>query len=189
MALNVKINFEDCYEIETLSNDLSLSKFNTVLKNGREITLGIQISNTVHPYLPEVYNLAFGPLNEFNQIDDKAKLHHKNHSKVFSTVIFTALTFLTENEAKYLGIDGSNNARAYMYYRCIQNNFEYLNQFFNMYGVNYYVRVLRKLKDGDESYPVDGNDLKAIPGRIEKGTVISPDKLSNYFIFKLKDGL
>jgi hypothetical protein len=189
MALNVKINFEECYEIETLSNDLSLSKFNTVLKTGEETPLGIQISNTVHQYLPDVYNLAFGPLNETNQIDDKAKLYHDNHSKVFSTIIFTALTFLTENKEKYLGIDGSNNARAYMYYRCIQNNFDYLNQFFNIYGVNYYVRVLRKLKDEDDSHPVDDIDLKAIPEVIEKNRMIPADKLYNYFIFKLKAGI
>jgi hypothetical protein len=189
MALNVKINFEECYEIETLTSDLSLSKFNTVLKNGEQAVLGIQISNTTHPYLSEVYNLAFGPLNDNNQIDDKAKLHHENHSKVFSTIIFTALTFLTENKQKYLGIDGSNNARAYMYYRCIQNNFDYLNQFFNIYGVNYYVRVLRKLNDKDEAHPVDGEDLKAIPEIIEKNAVVRSEKLYNYFIFKLKDDI
>lgn len=187
MALNVKINFEDCYDIETLTSDLSLSKFNTVLKNSDQISLGIQISNTVHPYLPEVYNLAFGPLMDHNKIDDKIKLQHSNHSKVFSTIIFTLLTFLTENKEKYLGIDGSNNARAYMYYRCIQNNFDYLTQFFNLYGVNYYVRVLRKLKDEDETHPIDNGDLKAIPEKIEKNVYIRSERLYNYFIFNLKE--
>ena len=186
MALNVKINFEDCYEIETLTSDLSLSKFNTILKTGERVALGIQISNTVHPYLSDVYNLAFGPLNDSIQIDDKAKLYHEDHSKVFSTIIFTALAFLTENKEKYLGIDGSNNARAYMYYRCIQNNFDYLTQFFNIYGVNYYVRVLRKLDDNDASHPIDAQDLKAIPEIIEKNVPIPSDKLYNYFIFNLK---
>ncbi|MEJ0104025.1 MAG: hypothetical protein WDO19_16315 [Bacteroidota bacterium] len=186
MALNIKINFEECYEIETLSNDLSLSKFNTILKTGEKVSLGVLISNTVHHYLPDVYNLAFGPLHNSNQIDDKAKLNHENHSKVFSTIIFTALTFLTENKEKYLGIDGSNNARAYMYYRCIQNNFDYLNQFFNIYGVNYYVRVLRKLKDEDDSHPVDGDDVKVVPQIIERNRIVPPEKLYNYFIFNLK---
>jgi hypothetical protein len=186
MALNVKINFEDCFEIETLTSDLSLSRFSTVLKNDTQIPLGIQISNMVHPHLPDVYNLAFGPLIDDNKIDDKIKLQHQNHSKVFSTIIFTALTFLTENKEKFLGIDGSNNARAYMYYRCIQNNFDYLSQFFNIYGVNYYLRVLRKLKDDDETYPIDVTDLKAVPQKIEKDVLIKADKLYNYFIFNLK---
>ncbi|MBX2920680.1 MAG: hypothetical protein KF746_00710 [Chitinophagaceae bacterium] len=187
MALNIKINLEDCYDIETLANDLSLSRFNTVLKDGSLVSLGIQISNTVHPHLPDVHNLAFGPLVDNNKIDDKIKLQHSDHSKVFSTIIFTALTFLTENKEKYLGIDGSNNARAYMYYRCIQNNFDYLSQFFNVYGVNYYVRVLRKLRDEDGGHPIDGHDLKAIPQKIEKNAVISADRLYNYFIFNVKE--
>ena len=38
MALNVKINFEECYDIETITSDLSLSKFNTVLKNEENVT-------------------------------------------------------------------------------------------------------------------------------------------------------
>ncbi len=188
MALNVKINFEDCYDIETIASDLSLSKFNTVLKNaGQVLPLGIQISNTVHPYLPDVYNLAFGPLLEDNKIDDKAKIQHENHSKVFSTIMFTALAFLTENKENFLGIDGSNNARAYMYYRCIQNNFDYLSQFFNIYGVNYYIRVLRKLKDDNESHPIDNNDIKAIPKKVERNAIIQCEKLYNYFIFKLRE--
>lgn len=189
MALNVKINFDDCYEIETLSSDLSLSKFTTILKEGEEVPLAVQISNTVHPFIADVYNLAFGPLTDDNRIDDKAKLQHKNHSKVFSTIIFTALTFLTENKEKFLGIDGSNNARAYLYYRCIQNNFDYLNQFFVIYGVNYYVRVLRKLKDDDDGHPIDSNDLKPIPELIEKDAIIPAEKLYNYFIFKIKENI
>ena len=100
------------YDIETITSDLSLSKFNTVLKNEENVTLGVRINNEVHPYLIEVYNLSFGQLTEENSIDDKAKLHHKNHSKVFSTIVFTALSFLSQNKDKYLGIDGSNNARA-----------------------------------------------------------------------------
>jgi hypothetical protein len=188
MALNVKINFDDCYEIETLTSDLTLSKFTTVLKTGEEVPLAVQISNIPHPFIADVYNLAFGPLIAENRIDDKSKLQHQNHSKVFSTIIFSALSFLTENKEKFLGIDGSSNARAYMYYRCIQNNFDYLNQFFTIYGVNFYVRVLRKLKDEDEVNPIDPEDIKPLPELIEKGNSIPAEKLYNYFIFKLKEG-
>jgi hypothetical protein len=188
MALNVKINFEDCYEIETLTSDLTLSRFNTILKTGDEVPLAVRISNTPHPFIADVYNLAFGPLTTDNKIDDTSKLQHQNHSKVFSTIIFSALSFLTENKEKFLGIDGSSNARAYMYYRCIQNNYDYLNQFFTIYGVNFYVRILRKLKDDDEAYPIDSEDIKPLPQLIEKGNNIPAEKLYNYFIFKLKEG-
>lgn len=186
MALNVKINFEDCYEINSISNDLSLFEFNTFLINDEEVSLGIKINSESHAFLPDVFNLAFGPLNEHKKIDDKVKLHHKNHSKVFSTIVFAAFTFLEGNKDKYLGIDGSNNARAYMYYRCIQNNFDYLSDIFDIYGVNYYVRILRKIKDEDFTYPIDEDDIKPFIEKIDKNIKIQADKLYNYFIFKLK---
>jgi hypothetical protein len=186
MALNVKLNFDECYEIENISSDLLFSRFNTLLKDGNSVALGIEISDTEHPYLPGVFNLAFGPFNE-DKIDDQAKLYHQNHSKVFSTILFAALSFLSKNKDKYLGIDGSSNARTYMYYRCIQNNYAYLNRFFIMYGVKYYVRVLRKEDNSDDLFPVDGSDLKAITEIIEKEPYVKGNNLYNYFIFKLKE--
>lgn len=185
IGLNVKLNFDDCYDIIESRPDLKLHRFKTVLKNGSEATLGISISENSHPFLPEVYNLAFGPIDKNNNIDDSVKLTHENLSKVFSTIVFTALTFLTENPNTYLGIDGSNNARAFMYYRCINNNFDYLSQYFTLLGVNYYVRILRRVNDEDDGSPIDNEDILAIPTVITKGKLIPCDKLYNYFIFKL----
>ena len=181
MALNIKIDFENRYEPSLLDNDIRFSVFESILIDGTTVKLGIKISTEEHPYMPDVYNLAFGPLNDELQIDDQEKLTHQDHSKVFSTIVFAGLSFLTEHAGKYLGIDGSNTARAYMYYRCIQNNFDYLDSFFTIYGVNYYLRVLR---DGSNDY--DPEDLLAFPEAVVKGESISPKKLFNYFIFKLK---
>jgi hypothetical protein len=186
MALNVKINFDDCYEINSISSDLSLFEFNTFLINDNEVALGVKISSESHTFLPDVFNLAFGPLKAHKEIDDKIKLQHKNHSKVFSTIVFAAFTFLEENKDKYLGIDGSNNARAYMYYRCIQNNYDYLSDLFDIYGVNYYVRILRKIKDEDFTYPIDADDIKPFIEKIDKNVTVQSDKMYNYFIFRLK---
>ena len=181
MALNIKIDFENRYEASLLGNDIRFSIFESILIDGATAKLGIKISTEEHPYMLDVYNLAFGPLNDELQIDDRARLTHQDHSKVFSTIVFSGLSFLTEHSEKYLGIDGSNTARAYMYYRCIQNNFDYLDSFFTIYGVNYYLRVLR---DGSNDY--DPEDLLAFPEAVVKGESISPKKLFNYFIFKLK---
>ena len=60
---------------------------------------------------------------------------------------------------------------------CIQNNFDYLDSFLTIYGVNYYLRVLR---DGSNDY--DPEDLPAFPEAVVKGQSISPKKLFNYFI-------
>lgn len=180
MALNIRIDFENRYPVFPVDG-LNYSVFNTELVSGEIIRLGIKISSDEHPLMKDVFNLAFGPVNELHQIDDQVKLTHMNHSKVFSTIVFEGLSFLMQHPDKYLGIDGSNTARAYMYYRCIQNNFDYLNTYFDIYGVNYYVRILR---DGSNEYEVD--DFLTIPQLIEKGEVIHPGKLYNYFIFRVK---
>lgn len=187
MGLNIKLNFEDCYAFTETKEDLKFYKFNTVINGGAEVKLGISIVNNVNPYLPDVYNLAFGPIDGNNNIDDKIEISHKDLSKAFSTIVFAALTFLAENPDKFIGIDGSNNVRAFMYYKCINNNFDYLTSYFKLYGVNYYVRVLRKAKDDDMHYPIDANDLTAIPRSFVKNEFFTYNKLYNYFIFKLID--
>lgn len=187
MALNIKLDITNCYPIEMVTEDFTLSTFKGKLKNGEDIPIGIRVSDKEHPLLFDVYNLAFGPLTSDKQIDDKAKLPHLDHSKLFSTIVFSCMTFLTSNEDKYLGIDGSNNARAYLYYRCIQNNFDYLSQYFLIYGVNYYVRILRKVNTHDEYHPMDAEDIVATPIEIKKEAMVKYDKLYNYFIFRLKN--
>lgn len=188
MALNIKLNFEDCYPI-VLTDNILQSTFNTVLYNGDIVPIGIQISEEEHHIIPKVHNLAFGPIDKHNQIDDRIRIRHQNYSKLFSTIVFTSLAFLQENSDKFVGIDGSNNARAYMYYRGIQNNFDYLNNFVDMYGVNYYVRVLRKLKDDDEHYQCDSKDVISVPQLLVKEAVLKYEKLYNYFIFRIKPSI
>ena len=89
MALNIKIDFENRYEASLLGNDIRFSTFESILIDGATAKLGIKISTEEHPYMPDVYNLAFGPLNDKLQIDDRAKLTHQDHSKVFSTIVFS----------------------------------------------------------------------------------------------------
>jgi len=179
MALNIKIDFLNVYPVRFVNNLNSI--FETELIDGTSISLGIKISSEEHPLMADVHNLAFGPVNKFNQIDDQVKLTHKDHSKVFSTIVFEGGSFLTANPDKFLGIDGSNTARAYMYYRCIQNNFDYLTSYFEIYGVNFFVRVLR-----DDVYDYENEDFLTIPNAIEKREVIKVTRLYNYFIFKIK---
>jgi hypothetical protein len=178
MALNIKMDFQNLYQVRP---DLGYSIFDTELIDGTSISLGIKISAEEHPLMADVYNLAFGPVNKLNQIDDQAKLTHKDHSKVFSTIVFEGLSFLADHPDKFLGIDGSNTASAYMYYRCIQNNFDYLASYFEIYGVSFFVRVLR-----DEGYDYENEDFLTIPKPIEKGEIIKLSRLYNYFIFRKK---
>jgi hypothetical protein len=63
MAATLHIDFNNLYEIDNISTDLRFSTFKSSLNNGREIPLVVKISNETHALLPNVYNLAFGPLN------------------------------------------------------------------------------------------------------------------------------
>lgn len=185
MAIPVILDFDDLYEVESISEDLRTSIFRTELDDGSFAALRIEISNEAHKLLPNVFNLAFGPLTPKGQIDDKAQLKHKDYSKVFSTILIAGLTYLHKNKDHYLGIDGSDNARAYMYYRFLQRNYKYLDQHFNMFGLKYYVRITRFGKTQYDN-PFDFEDIQPYPDRIQKGIKIHPSFMYNYFIFNLK---
>lgn len=185
MSASFTIDFETLYEIEQISEDLKYSTFNTVLQNGNPLQLVTKISNQTHALLPDVYNLAFGPLNKKGKIDDKAELNHMDYSRVFSTILFTALTYLKSNPDHYLGVDGSDNARAYFYYRAIQRNFNYLDQHFRIFGVKYFVRISRFGKTQYDN-PFDFDEILPYPYRIRKNDKISQDQMFNYFIFTLR---
>ena len=135
MAARVKINFDKVYDFEDISSDLKLSSFITRLENGDKVPLIVKISNNAHELLPSVYNLAFGPLNKQGRINDRVEMAHEDYSMVFSTILFSALAYLEQNKDHYLGIDGSDDTRAYFYFRAMIRNFDYLDQYFNMYGI------------------------------------------------------
>lgn len=185
MAVVVKLDFENTYDIELLSNDLRVSTFKSDLKGGSSVLLRVEISSEPHALLPSVFNLAFGPTNNRGEIDDMAEIAHEDYSKVFSSILLVGLTYLTDHPDHYLGIDGSNNARAFLYYRFLQLNFDYLNQFFEVYGLKYYVRISRFGKNQFDN-PFDFNDIMPITDRIKKGMIIRSNLMYNYFIFKLK---
>ena len=185
MAVRVKIDFDKVYEIEEISPGFNLSSFNTRLENGNQVALKVRISNQAHALLPNVYNLAFGPLNKQGKIDDKAELTHSDYSRVFSTILFSAYAYLQKNPDHYLGIDGSDNTRAFFYYRALQRNFAYLDQHFNMFGVKYFVRITRFGKTQYDN-PFDFQDIMPYPYKIGANHEISQNNMYNYFIFTLK---
>lgn len=186
MAVRVKIDFDKVYDFEEISPDFNLSSFNSRLEDGRELSLKVKISNHAHALLPNVYNLSFGPLNRQGRIDDRAEIPHTDYSRVFSTILFSAYAYLRQNPAHILGIDGSDNTRAYFYYRALQRNFDYIDQYFHVYGVKYYVRITRFGKTQYEN-PFDFQDIIPYPYKIGPDHKISQDNMYNYFIFRLKE--
>jgi len=186
MAITVKINFDDVYDITTKSEEMTLASFETELTDGTKKELIIEISSHVHELIPNVYNLAFGPSDADGEIDDKAQLTHKNYSKVFSTILLHAQAYLRNNPNHCLGIDGSNNSRALLYYRIILSNFDYLSEYFDVEALKYYVRITRFKKYQYEN-PFDFQDIIPDFVKITRDSPQYPEFMYNYFIFSKKN--
>lgn len=184
MAMNVKIDFDDVYEVEG-GVDLSTNSFHTQLEDGSLIKLKIKIDPNPHPLFDNVYNLAFGPENWDGGVDDRIQLKHSDYQKVFSTILWNAYLYLKSNPTHSIGINGSDFRRACLYYRLIRSNYDYLNEFFEVKGLKYYVRISR-LGKVDYEDPFDFDDIVAYPQKITRDEHIDLDKLYNYFIFKKK---
>src|SRR5215467_2433546 len=98
MSIIVKLDFANPYNIDAISDDLRISTFQTELQDGSYMPLKVEINREPHELVPTVYNLAFGPVNDRGEIDDKAEIHHKDYSKVFSSILMAGLTYLTHND-------------------------------------------------------------------------------------------
>lgn len=141
--MNIKINFEDTYDIVSISSDLTEMIFISpqVLGQFTEIIVKIEPYDEVN--LPTVHNLGFGPKNNDGGFDDSISLRHQNYNKVFSTILLYGYFFLKEKPYLTLGIDGSDDRRAAVYHKMYINNRRYLEEYFQAIGVDWYVRVFR----------------------------------------------
>jgi len=137
------INLEDTIVPATASKDFMNYTFISPQKIGTAVELIVKIKNINDPLLPNVYNLGFGPPDGLGGFNDKVSLNHANTSKVFSTIVLFAITFLQEYPGTTIGIDGSDETRAYLYHRMFQTNYESLREIVVIIGVDWYVRLLR----------------------------------------------
>ncbi|SFD90940.1 hypothetical protein SAMN05518672_103806 [Chitinophaga sp. CF118] len=182
--MNIDINFENVYPLNAVSTDSNKSYFFTELVNGERLKIIVEIEQVKNPFVNDFLSLAFGPAGTDGEINDFAAVKHLDYSKAFSTVIFYALTFMKNNPGIYLGIDGSDFRRAYLYYRILQRNYDYLNDYFRIYGIKYYVRLLRG-KDKNDSLNIDEQEVKSIPTSITKTPLTKHKSLFNCFLFSL----
>ena len=182
----IKIDLDDTFDATTASEDLKRFTFNSELKDGNVIELHVLISEHPDPLLPDVFNLAFGPLGNDNEIDDKITVRHKNVNKVFSTILLFAITFLEDNNDKtyFIGIDGSNEIRANLYHRMFRYNYKHLSDTIVTVGVDWYVKLLRNGMDIER----DSHGLPLFKPRPEPFDLNrSPRDLYRYYIFSLNN--
>lgn len=145
----IKIDLDDTFEALTASEDLKRFTFNSELIDNTHLELHVLISEHPDPLLLDVYNLAFGPPGKDNEIDDDIAVCHKNLNKVFSTILLFAITFLQDNKDNQysIGIDGSDERRAYLYHRMFRYNKVSLSDSIVTVGVDWYVKLLRNGTD------------------------------------------
>jgi len=178
----ITINFDDTYPPQELYDDLSEMTFLSPQTDGSSVLLVVQIVAHPDPLLPNVYNLGFGPPNGTGGFKDDIRLKHSNLDKVFSTVLFHALSFLEENNNLTIGIDGSDDLRARLYHGIFKSNRNYLCETFIPIGVDWYVRYFR---NGDYEQDADGNPLpkpRPEPFDFERDN----KDLYRYYMFRLK---
>lgn len=181
----IKIDLTDTFEATSVSKDLKKFTFNSELKDDSIIELHVLISQHPDLLLPDVFNLAFGPLNKKQEIDDKINLKHKNINKVFSTILFYAIAFLEENRSKSysIGIDGSDEIRAYLYHRMFRFNYKHLSDIIVTVGVDWYVKLLRNGTDIER----DSDGIPLFKPRPEPFDLKrNPKDLYRYYMFSLK---
>jgi hypothetical protein len=182
MIIPVKIDLTNVYKLNSPSNNLREVDFDAELADGSKRKLMIKIDEEEHELLPNVYNLSFGPEDEDGEIDPYARLRYKDYSKVFSTILWHARVYFSWNPDHWLGIDGSDNSRFFLYYRYIQQNYDYLSKYFKTKALKYYVRITRFGKKQYEN-PFDFNDIKDHFVDITQERSSQDDPLYNYFIF------
>lgn len=177
----VTIDFEQTFDAISIENDLSEMSFYSPQIGGEVELLLVKISPHPDTNLPGVFNLAFGPPNGQGGLRDDVRLRHADSNRVFSTVLFHGLSFLQEHPDFTLGIDGSDDIRAMTYHLMLKANRNYLQDFFAIIGVDWYVRVFR-----DWSCEVDSaGNLVAKPRPEVFDFQRSRHDLYRYYMFQL----
>jgi len=139
----ITLNLDDTILPHYVSHDLMDFRFNALQKNGTSLEIIVQIRDIGDPLLPSVYNMGFGPPDGSGSFRDDISLEHSDPSKVFSTVMVLAIAFLERNPSFFIGIDGSDDRRAYLYHRMFRYNSNSLQDTLVLTGVDWYVRLLR----------------------------------------------
>jgi hypothetical protein len=182
--MNIDIDLKKTYEITLLADKADEFSFFSPTTQGHSQLITVKIKRASNPFMPEFLNLAFGPLGKDGVIDDFATVQHANYSKTFSTILLCAMICLRANPDLYIGIDGSDFRRAYLYFRTLQRNYHYLKQYFHIFGMKYYVRILRG-QDKHDQMPIDPEELTSVPFVINNEPLTNHKSLYNYFIFYL----
>ncbi|WP_409013372.1 DUF6934 family protein [Dyadobacter sp. CY343] len=87
------------------------------------------------PIGAELYNLAFGDVNTYNDIDDQVITNNRDMEKVLSTVIHIIYVFLSVFPSRVLYFEGSTQSRTRLYQIVLKRERTNWGDMFEVYGM------------------------------------------------------
>lgn len=114
----------------TASGDYLSFKFESVSEK-RKIAKGVEYV----PVAPNVFNLAFGDIDDNGELDDLSLSDNGDMAKVLATVVQTALIFFEMHPDKSLYFTGSSLARTRLYRALVAREIENWRDVFVVEGI------------------------------------------------------
>lgn len=134
----------EIYTDLTIARDLRVFEFVSVGKYG-SIAKRIAFIPTE---LPEVYNLAFGDINEEGEIDDYTISDNGDRNKILATLAKVIELYTNKYPERWIYFRGSTKERTRLYRMAVSLNLEELSEKFEIYA---------DLNDSEEFLPFQKN--------------------------------
>ena len=113
----IQVDFEDTYAVTNCDEELMSATFVAELVNEDIAVMKICFDQYETGLAFDVFNITFGPVNSSGAINVLAKIRHEHLDRLFSTILLQILYFLKRHPSATVGMDGSTEARAYLYHR------------------------------------------------------------------------
>lgn len=121
----------EVYTVLTITDDFSVIDFKSLGKNG---AIAKRITFTATE-LDNVYNLAFGDINEDGEIDDYNISDNGDRNKILATIVNVVDDYTKKYPNRWIIFRGSTKERTRLYRMAIGINLEELAVKFDIYAV------------------------------------------------------
>lgn len=85
-------------------------------------------------YLPNVFNLAFGDINETGELDDMIISNNGDRNKILATILNIVDRYTLRFPERYVYFKGSTEQRTRLYRIAVSLHIDELSEFFEIYG-------------------------------------------------------
>jgi hypothetical protein len=120
----------DYYEDVKPGSDFSSFEFTSEGQNG---SIRKKVLFTPTP-LPNVYNLAFGDINEKGDLDDLTISNNGDRNKILATILKVVERYTNRFPERYVIFKGSTEHRTRLYRMAISLHLEELSEIFEIYA-------------------------------------------------------